>query len=180
MITLVTGNKGKLAEWQRLVKGAQALQNISLDLPEIQSMNPHEIVTEKAKKAYELLQQPLVVEDVSAGLASLQGLPGPFIKYFEEKLGSGALRILAQNDGEAATVMCTVAYIDAKHLFTVQGIVKGTVVTARGENGFGFDKVFIPNGQHKTYGQMTPSEKDAISHRSKAVTLLMQKLSSLS
>jgi inosine triphosphate pyrophosphatase len=175
-LLLVTGNKGKLSEWRRLVPKDIEIETVDIDLPEIQSMNSDEIVTDKAKRAYAITGQPVILEDVSAGLVKLGGLPGPFIKYFIKQLGENALYILAGKDGEKAVVGCTIAYYDGLETIIVRGEVLGTVVQATGENGFGFDKSFIPDGQTKTYGQMTFAEKDDVSHRSKAIKQLLNQL----
>lgn len=178
-ITLVTGNKGKLAEWQRLFPAEFRLEAADLDLDEIQSLDPEAIVTDKVRRAYAKLGKPVIVEDVSAGLDNLGGLPGPFIKFFEERLGFDALFRLAEAEGDPVTVRCAIAYYDGKTLLTAAGQTKGTVVKSRGRGGFGFDKNFVPAGQNKTYGQMTPAEKDAVSHRGKAIAAFIPQLQSL-
>ena len=175
-LTLVTGNKGKLAEWKRLLPTTFSLQNLDVDLDEIQSLDLETIIVDKVKRAYKLIQKPIVVEDISAGLDKLNGLPGPFIKFFESSLGKDALYKLAETQGDPATVRCIVAYYDGQKCLVVQSKVKGTVVAKRGQNGFGFDCVFVPSGQNKTYGEMTPQEKDVLSHRSKAIKQLVKKL----
>lgn len=176
-LTLVTSNKGKLQEWQRILPSAIEIVTHDVDLSEIQSLDSEQIVADKAKRAYEQLQTPVIVEDVSAGLERLGWLPGPFIKFFISKLGEGALFELADQSGKRARVACAIAYYDGHTLMTVKAENQGTVVEPRGENGFGFDKVFIPDGSTKTYGEMTMKEKDAVSHRSKAIKLFIEKLS---
>jgi len=173
-IFLVTGNANKLAEWRRLLPADIQIDSVDVDLPEIQSMDPEEIVADKAKRAYAIVGKPVVVEDVSAGLYKLNGLPGPFIKFFIKSLGETALFQLAEHEGDAATVSCAIAYYDGKDLITVKGDVSGTVVEGRGENGFGFDKTFIPAGQTSTYAEMTSEQKDTVSHRSRAIGLFVE------
>jgi non-canonical purine NTP pyrophosphatase (RdgB/HAM1 family) len=175
-ITLVTGNPGKLAEWKRLVPADYELLSRDIDLEEIQSIDMEEIIVDKVRRAYSEVKSPVIVEDVAAGLDRLGGLPGPFIKFFEKAIGRDALFQLAQSNNEAATVRCAVAYYDGTRLVTAHSEVPGVVVPARGENGFGFDACFVPAGQPKTYGEMTAAEKDLISHRSKAIALLVNKL----
>jgi non-canonical purine NTP pyrophosphatase (RdgB/HAM1 family) len=175
-ITLVTGNKGKLAEWQRLFPTDYQLESVDVDLDEIQSLDMDAIITSKAKRAYDAIGKPVIVEDIWAGLDKLSGMPGPFIKFFELRLGMDALFKLAEKEGDPATVRCAIAYYDGSEMLVVHSEVKGSVVPTRGEYGFGFDKVFVPNGQPKTYGEMVPAEKDRISHRALAVKQLVKKL----
>ena len=174
-IFLVTGNPNKLREWQQIMPSTIDLQSIDIDLIEIQSDNPEEIVADKARRAYEHVGKPVIVEDVDAGLEKLEGLPGPFIKYFNKKLGQDALYKLAGAAGEKAVVACTAAYYDGADLAMVRGEVNGTVVAPRGES-FGFDVVFVPDGETQTFAEMTSEKKNSLSHRSKAIHLLIKKL----
>ena len=156
------------------------LENVELDLDEIQSLDLEEIITDKVKRAFELVGKAVVVEDVSAGLDKLHGLPGPFMKFFEKQIGVDALFQLADVTGDPATVRCAMAYYDGISLITAQGDIHGTVVPARGKKGFGFDFCFIVDGATKTFAEMTPAEKDAVSHRAKALKQLLSKLRSAS
>jgi non-canonical purine NTP pyrophosphatase (RdgB/HAM1 family) len=175
-LTLVTGNPGKLKEWKRLLPSEFTLETADIDLDEIQSMDLMAIIEDKARRAYERIGTPVLVEDVSAGLVKLGGMPGPFIKYFELSMGLDALFKLADKAGDSAIVTCTVAYFDGARLIAAEGSTVGTVVPPRGKNGFGFDAVFVPNGGTRTYGEMTPHEKDIISHRGKAIKALVDQL----
>ncbi len=150
------------------------LASHDVDLMEIQSDDPEEIVTDKVKRAYEVLKQPVIVEDVSAGLAQFKGLPGPFIKFYMKKLGQDALYKLAgEKDGAEAVVSCTAAYYDGDTLLVVRGDIDGTVVAPRPGSDFGFDVTFIPDGHTQTFSEMSGEEKDAVSHRSLAIRLLL-------
>lgn len=178
-IFLVTGNANKLEEWRRQLPSDIEIDSVDVDLPEIQSIDPEEIMADKAKRAYEATGKPVVVEDVSAGLEKLGGLPGPFVKFFIKKLGNDALYQLAGSEGESALVSCSIAYYDGNELVTVRGDVNGTIVQSRGENGFGFDSNFVPTGHERTYAEMSGEEKDEVSHRSVAVKLFVEKFKSL-
>ena len=176
--TLVTGNAHKLAEFKRLLPTDCLFDHVALDLDEIQSFDSAVIIADKARRAYEIVKKPVVVEDVSAGLDSLNGLPGPFIKYFEMQLGADALYKLA-GPGTAATITCTIAYYDGQQMLLSKGIITGSVVPLTIDSGFGFDGVFLPSGQSQTFSQMTSAEKDAISHRALAVQNLLKQLKEL-
>lgn len=177
-IYVVTGNTHKLASFERHLKGYDFAM-AELELEEIQSLDARVIIEDKVKRAYAAIGKPVVVEDVSAGLDNLGGLPGPFIKFFEERLGKDALHQLSGQPSAPATVVSTIGYYDGSRLLVTEGVVHGTVVAARGENGFGFDACFVPDGQSKTYAEMTFSEKDAISHRSLSISALLRELEKL-
>ncbi len=175
-IYLVTGNPSKLKEWQQILPPTITMDIADIDLVEIQSDNPEEIITDKARRAFEAMGKPVVVEDVEAGLEKLNGLPGPFIKFFLKKLGNDALYQLAGREGERATISCSIAYYDGQTMLTVRGDVPGIIVAPRGNDGFGFDITFMPEGETQTYAEMDDEKKNSLSHRQKAIRLLIEKL----
>ncbi len=169
-ITLVTGNPHKLAELEKVFPASLRLTSQKLDMDEIQSLDVHEIVRHKLQQAYAQVHGPVIVEDVSAELEKLNGLPGPFVKFFEQKLGTGALYKLA---GEGRVrVVCTMGYYDGTTEHTVDGVLEGTVVAPREGEGFGFDFVIIPDGYDKTMSELGLKVKNSISHRAKAAQAL--------
>lgn len=176
-IYLVTGNPNKLSELQAIFPSTVELGTRAVDLPEIQSTDTQEIVLDKLQRAFAAVQAPVIVEDVSAELNCLNGLPGPFVKYFEQRLGKGALWKLAQHeDDTSATIRCTMGYFDGKQPLIAEGKVNGRMVPPRGNRGFGFDYVFVPEGCDQTYAEMSIDEKNAMSHRSLAVSGLAKQL----
>lgn len=172
-ICLVTGNQGKLRELQAVFPADLKLQAKDLDLTEIQSLDTEEIVRDKLTRAYAIMQKPVIVEDVSAALACLNGLPGPFVKHFVKKLGRGALWRLAESSNDKSVrVVCAMGYYDGREFKLVEGVLAGTVTEPRGENGFGFDFTVVPDGEIRTMAEMTLAEKNRISHRGVAARKL--------
>jgi inosine triphosphate pyrophosphatase len=163
-IKLITGNPNKLRELQVVFPAGLDLTAQKLDLDEIQSLDLHEIVRHKLKQAYELLQMPVLVEDVSAELENLNGLPGPFIKFFEQLMGDDSLYKLS-GEGTRVTIRCTMGYFDGTKEHIVEGILNGTITAPRGKPNFGFDVVIIPDGYTQTISELGPIIKNSISHR---------------
>src|SRR5579862_1417464 len=122
-IAVVTGNPGKVRELQILAKGRLEFTLCNLDIDEIQSLDLEAIVKDKAQKAYAYVQAPVIVEDVSAGLKSLKGLPGPFIKFFNTQLGNDALYKLSTASNDEVTITCIAAYYDGKQFVLGRGTV---------------------------------------------------------
>lgn len=178
-ISIVTGNPGKVRELRAMAMGKLDFIMADVDLTEIQSLDLAEIVTDKLKRAYAQVGGPVIVDDVSAGLESLQGLPGPFIKFFDQKLGGDALWKLAQGAEQEVTIRCMAGYYDGSHLLLSEGVIEGTVVAPRGTNGFGFDAVIMPEGQGKTMAEMSDTEKSNISHRGKAFRALIEQVADI-
>ncbi|HUP26537.1 MAG TPA: non-canonical purine NTP pyrophosphatase [Candidatus Limnocylindrales bacterium] len=173
-ITFVTGSNNKVAEAKAILPFT--IKNKQIDLDEIQTLDAEQVVHHKLHQAFRIVGGPVMVDDVSAELESLNGLPGPFIKFFEQKLGQDALYKLVKTKNDRVKITCHLGYCDGQKEIIVKGVLYGTVVSPRGENGWGFDKVVMPDGQTRTMAEMSPEEKNNISHRYLALKLLAEKL----
>lgn len=178
-ITIVTGNAGKVREIETVASGRLDFRMQSIDLTEIQSLSLREIVEDKVRRAYAVVSTPVIVEDVSAGLTSMHGLPGPFIKFFHEAMGKDALLQLAKGPDDIATITCTAAYFDGKTLLFGEGSFTGKIVAPRGTGGFGFNSIVVPEGQTKTLAEMSDTDRLAINHRGKAFRNLFEQIEKL-
>lgn len=172
MITFITGNMKKLAELTAILPSTLDINHQQLDLDEIQSLDLKEIISHKLRQAYSEVQGPVMVEDVSAELASLNGLPGPFIKFFHQQLGEEALYKIGA-DHDKVTVKCTMGYYDGTHELIVEGVTHGTIVAPRGEAQFGFDPIIQPEGYDQTLAELGQDVKNQISHRRKAADAMV-------
>ncbi|MDQ3099310.1 MAG: RdgB/HAM1 family non-canonical purine NTP pyrophosphatase [bacterium] len=173
-LTFITGNAGKAAELQAFLN--IAIKHIKLDLPEIQSLDLKEISSKKAESAFSQISKPVLVEDVGLTFKSMGNLPGPFIKWFLTELkNDGLCKLLAGFEDKSATANIIYTIYDGKQMTYFEGECEGTISDLpRGENGFGWDQIFIPLGQEKTYAQMSIDEKNIVSHRGKALQKLQQ------
>jgi len=184
-ITFVTGNKNKLLEVQRLLSSDRTqsipfdLDNAKLDLPELQG-SPEQIAREKCETAANRLQSAVMTEDTSLCFHALQGLPGPYIKWFLDDLGHDGLNKLLQGfDDNRAYAQTIIAFSSGpgKEVHLFDGRTEGRIVPPRGALDFGWDPVFepLPDEGHSggiasglTYAEMTKDDKNKISHRSRA------------
>ncbi|KAH9578132.1 Ham1-like protein [Trypanosoma melophagium] len=181
-VTFVTGNAGKLREVQAALAGHVDVESVAVDLPELQSDTVAAVSRAKALAAYALLRRPVLVEDTGLGLDALNGLPGPYIKWFLKSIGPQGLARLPGgfNTREAHAVSvftyCTAGEEekDGGTVVQFEGRCGGTVVEVpRGTEGFGWDSVFEPKeGNGCTFAEMSMDEKNRISHRAKALILL--------
>mmetsp|Transcript_32805 Transcript_32805/g.104617 ORF Transcript_32805/g.104617 Transcript_32805/m.104617 type:complete len:202 (-) Transcript_32805:458-1063(-) len=179
MITFVTGNAKKLEEVVAILgrEGSLpfAVGNRKIDLPELQG-EPEDIAREKCKVAAAAAQGPVMCEDTLLCFNALNGLPGPYSKWFLEKLGhEGLNRILSGYDDKSAYARCVFALCagPGKPVRLFDGRTNGTIVPARGDNHFGWDPVFQPDeAQGDTYATMSKDAKNAISHRNRALLQL--------
>ena len=88
-LTFITGNAGKAQYLQNYFH--LPVEHIKLDLKEIQSLNTAEVAADKAARAYEILKEPVLVEDGALVFSGMKPLPGPLIKWFFETLGNDGL-----------------------------------------------------------------------------------------
>jgi inosine triphosphate pyrophosphatase len=117
------------------------LRVVTVDLPEIQEVDTEAVAKDKALIASQLAGGPAVVEDTALHFHALGGMPGPFIKWFQDSLGSdGLYNILAAYPDKSATAVCTLAFCPAPHadpvLFT--GECRGAIVAPVPGAGFGY------------------------------------------
>lgn len=170
-IVVVSSNKHKVAEINQILGTKHRASKI--DIPEIQSLNLDDVIGAKAKAAYEIIKKPVLVTDVSLEIKALNGLPGPFVKYFVQTIGAGGTANLLRNKNKKAKVTDALGLYDGKTLKIFKGTLDGTIADRpKGDSGFGFDVVFIPKGQTRTYAQMSEKEKNQISHRGIALQKL--------
>lgn len=172
-ITLVSGNKAKAEEIERILRIPIKILNI--DIHEIQSMNQGEIVINKLLQAFQLAKKPVLVDDVSFEVEAWNGFPGPLIKWVLEEKNDPSLmlKMLGDEKNRRATARLAVGFHDGKKPYVFYGEAKGIISNKiRGDSGFGWDKVFIPNGYEQTFAEMDPKLKDTISHRGDALKKL--------
>ncbi|HNT30134.1 MAG TPA: non-canonical purine NTP pyrophosphatase [bacterium] len=169
---LVTGNEHKYREFCAIVPFP--IERLALDLPEIQSLDLEEVVRAKAAAAYTAVGKPVLVEDVSFEITAWHGLPGPFIKWFNQTLTpAGIARLMRSEADRSVAAREIIDLYDGTEHRLFYGEVTGRVAEEpRGESGFGFDTIFIPDGQERTYGEMSAEEKNTISHRAVALSKL--------
>ena len=104
--------------------------------------------------------------------------PGALIKWLLESVDNeGIIKMMAGFSDRRAIAECHIGLFDGEHLVLAKGVVEGSVSeTVRGKGGFGWDRIFIPDGYDVTFGEMSKEDKDQISHRKLAFEDLKKKL----
>lgn len=178
-LTFVTGNAKKLEELISILGKSFPKEIISqkVDLPELQG-EIDDICIKKCKEASRYVNGPVIVEDTCLCFNALKGLPGPYIKWFLDKLGpDGLFNLLAGFGDKSAVAVCTFAYHSGKdddEVKLFQGKTEGIIVSPRGPRDFGWDPCFQPLGYDKTYAELSKTTKNSISHRFKALDAMQQ------
>lgn len=174
-LILVTTRPEKAMEARRL--GFRVEQR-ALELPEPQGLDPADIVEAKARAAFRELARPVLVEDSGLSIAAWGGFPGALVKWMEKSAGLEAIaRMLDPFPDRSATASCAVAYCDGLTVLSARGDARGSIAAApRGSGGFGWDRLFVPEGDRRTFAEMAPEEKDRVSHRRRAWEALWLRL----
>jgi inosine triphosphate pyrophosphatase len=174
-LTFITGNLNKLKWTQRYIH--IPLEHKKLDLVEIQSLDSRTVVEHKVKEAFSIVKNPVLVEDTSLIFNAWGNLPGTFVKYFVEELGNEGLCKLLTASDRSAIAKATYGVFDGNKLFFFEGSIQGSIATMPiGNEGFGWNPIFIPNGCEKTYAEMTDEEIDQVSIRKIALEKMRKEL----
>jgi inosine triphosphate pyrophosphatase len=151
-----------------------------MDLDELQSLEPAIVIEHKLAQAAKLHPgRSLMVEDTSLILACLRGLPGTYIKAFEQTLGAAGIAALAMKyENRTAVARTTIGFLDehGKQFYFV-GELTGEIVAPRGSKEFGWNPIFVPSGHQQTFGEMTLAAKNKLSMRAIAARKLAAHLS---
>jgi len=169
-VTFITGNQKK-ADYLSKYLGFP-VDHVKIDLDEIQSLNLKEIVEHKVRQAYEKIKSPVLVEDVSLEFEALAGLPGPFIRFFVDNVPFETICNMIDGKTRNATARTVFGYCDGGRVEFFESKLEGSIVQVpTGENGFGWDRIFIPEGysvtraslgeedDRKTYLKLKPFEE---------------------
>ncbi|MCS7117399.1 MAG: XTP/dITP diphosphatase [Thaumarchaeota archaeon] len=179
-LKFVTSNEGKWLEVSRLLSSLGVeCDRVNASLTEVQSDDLTEIARRAAVEAYGLFGGPLAVEDAGLFVEELGGFPGPYSSYVYRTIGvSGLLKLMTGVQKRRAYFLSAVGYADLHGSVRVfVGKVEGRISEEpKGSGGFGFDPVFVPENETKTFAEMSTDEKNLYSHRARAFRSLVESL----
>lgn len=169
VLYFITGNKNKFFEVEKMLQPEIKLEQLELDLDEIQSIDSNEVIKHKLLEAQKKHKGEFIIDDSAVCLDALNGLPGPFIKFFLKEMGVGGIYNLTNKMGvSSAKTRVIIGYSKEKEILFFEAETKGDIVSPRGQGNFGFDPIFRPSGFDKTFAEMEVEEKLKISSRKKA------------
>lgn len=197
-ILLATNNKDKFLEFKALFKKYSELEIIPIgemvrNPHALEQVEKHDTYLEnamaKARLATACAHYPSLGDDSGLEVEALNGKPGPrSARYAEPKPGktrdeANREKLLQElknvsDEKRKAKFVCALALVVEGICVTATGELHGTIVREpRGSNGFGYDSLFVPDGQsgnqHRTLAEMSDDEKNVISHRAVALNALM-------
>jgi XTP/dITP diphosphohydrolase len=188
-------NRKKLAELRRVLDGAGVtLTLMSLDdvaafdeAPET-GATFEENALGKARDAYRATGLASVADDSGLEVDALNGMPGVLSARWSGRHGddlANTALLLGQlqdvpDSRRGAAFVSACALVSGAREVVVRGVWPGSIAREpRGDGGFGYDPVFLPSGSSRTAAELTPSEKDAVSHRGRALAALLPALREL-
>jgi len=168
-IYFITTNEYKFKEACEIFqKFNLSLEMLKYPLPEIQGDTLIEVVIWKANEAFKIIDPPFIIEDTGLFINRLNGFPGVYSSYVYRTIGlEGILRLMQNIDDRSAYFEALGLVSIGKHVFKIfRKRVYGHISKRiRGEGGFGYDPIFIPEGEGRTFAEMNITEKNKISHR---------------
>lgn len=152
-VTFITGNQNKADYLAKYLGVPVKHQKVNLD--ELQSLDLCEIVEHKVKQAYDAVGSPVLVEDVALEFSALGRFPGTFIKFLVDEVPFETICRMLDGLDRTAVARCVFGYYDGAEVKLFEGSLKGAIATQpAGENGFGWDKIFIPEGYTVTRAEL--------------------------
>ncbi|HEX08340.1 MAG TPA: XTP/dITP diphosphatase, partial [Thermoplasmatales archaeon] len=171
ILYFVTSNKGKYIEAKEKLKEIKnlKLEQRRINYPEIQADTLEEVVKHGINYLKERLKEPFILEDAGLFIEHLNGFPGVYSAYVFKTIGcKGILSLMDGIDKRNAYFKSVIGFYNPKtnEKKIFKGISKGKISSKmRGTNGFGYDPIFIPEGESRTFGEMETEEKNKYSHR---------------
>jgi XTP/dITP diphosphohydrolase len=193
-LVLATRNSHKVAELRRIL-GPHADRLVGLDqvgdVPEVPETGETFAANAllKARAVAAATGAVAIADDSGLEVAALNGMPGVLSARWAGRHGDDEANlrlVLAQvadvpEERRGAAFVCAAAAVapDGREI-VVEGRLEGSLThEPRGSNGFGYDPIFLPAGETRTTAEMSPAEKDAISHRGRAFRALAERLAEL-
>lgn len=171
-LVLASANQFKLAEYRNLL-GLPDLRSVSADVEEPQSLDLQHLVEAKIRRVQNLVSPPFFVEHTGLFISGWNDFPGGLCKdLIQQVKNAGLCRMLSSYDRTERTARMAVmiGYYHPSHgLRTFLGETGGVIAqTPRGDRGFGWDPIFVPDGADRAYGEMSAEEKNRTSARRRA------------
>ena len=188
IIVAASRNKHKIDEMQAILKkfGMEIISRDDAGVPKVEIEEDGETFEENSyKKAYEIMKmcgKTTISDDSGLMVDYLGGAPGVYSARFAGEDGNDA-----KNNEKLLMLLADVPYKERRAKFvsvitmvfpdgeaiTARGECPGHIIDApAGENGFGYDPLFVPDGFQRTFAQLSPEEKNEISHRAVALVEL--------
>ena len=191
-LIIASNNAHKIGEIKKIISGKfdeiLSLREAGIDHETVEDGNTFmENARKKAREISEISGFAALADDSGICAHALDGAPGIYSARFAGEHGNDSannellLEKLADKDDRTAHYTAAIALVfpDGKEVLS-EGYMYGSIINEyRGTGGFGYDPLFVPDGEIRTVAEMTAEEKNAISHRANALKGLLEKLSKI-
>jgi XTP/dITP diphosphohydrolase len=172
-VKIITSNPGKLREFQREISSLGIeLEHAGVAYEEIQTDHLEDVVRHGLEELKDRGLDNFIIDDSGLFIDSLKGFPGVYSAYVLKTLGcQGILRLLeSERDRTAHFECCIGSSISGLDDIITCAKAHGSIThREKGDGGFGFDPIFQPNGDRRTYAEIPLDEKNRMSHRGRAI-----------
>lgn len=180
-LRFATGNAGKVREAAvALAPLGITVEQAAVPVVEIQADTLAEVARAKLADAARKVAPPFFLDDAGLFVDALRGFPGVYSAHALKTIGvDGLLRLLEGRDDRGARFEAVVAYQPARgEPFFAHGVARGAIARkpADAGHGFGFDPVFVPEDETRTYAELPTDVKNRVSHRGRALAQLVARL----
>ncbi len=158
------------------------LEHIKTAYPEIQAESLEITIIPGLQWVMSKYNRPIMIDDSGLFIEALRGFPGVYSSYAFKTVGNeGILRLMEGVKDRRARFECCIGFMrPGKEPFIAKGVAPGSISTKMaGKGGFGYDPIFIPEDDRRTYAQFDIAEKNKISHRGRAISVLLRELPQL-
>jgi len=171
-LRFLTKNKHKAAEFQKLFEGTPCeIIPDGTQIEEIQTEDMEALVRDKVVKAFDRVRWPIFVDHTGLHLDLLNRLPGGLTELFWNGLKNpGLAEFVGKSPKPGVTAVTYIGYCDGRRVYLFKGELRGTIAAEpRGDEGFQWDPVFIPDGETQTFAEMGADRKNKLSMRRLAI-----------
>ena len=180
-LKVVTSNDGKIKEFKQAFEKTHVFPTkISVPYPEVQASSLEEVVDFGLDNLKDKIQPPFIIDDAGVFADGLEGFPGVYSRYVYDTIGlQGILKQMENLENRQGSFKCVLGLLlENGDKYKFVGECKGTIINEmRGDNGFGYDPIFIPEGHDMTFAELPPEAKNEISHRGRAMQKLIKFIS---
>ena len=186
-IVIATNNPNKVEEYRQMFASISNIklfslkdENIHIEIEENgKTFKENSLI--KAETISKFTNKFVLADDSGLEIEALDNFPGIYSARFMEgrpykEKWAAIFEMLKNKENKNAQFHCAITFITpAKEKYVFEGIEKGYITeNIEGENGFGYDPIFFSNSLNKTFGNATEEEKNAVSHRGKAFSQLLE------
>ena len=186
-IVIATNNPNKVEEYRQMFASISNIklfslkdENIHIEIEENgKTFKENSLI--KAEAISKLTDKFVLADDSGLEIEALDNFPGIYSARFMEgrpykEKWAAIFEMLKNKENKNAQFHCAITFITpTKEKYVFEGIEKGYITeNIEGENGFGYDPIFFSNSLNKTFGNATEEEKNAVSHRGKAFSQLLE------